>query len=390
MIVEATSPADVRAAVLTARDLGVPFAVYATGHGGAMPGGDTVVVTTARMGGVLIDPERATAWVGPGTRWGEVIAAAAPYGLAPLSGTSPTVGVIGYTLGGGLGWLSRRFGFAADSVVRAEIVTSDGVARTVSADRDPDLFWAIRGGGANFGAVTGLEFRLHPVSTVHAGVATFPLDRAADVLACYRDAAAAMPDELTANIVLTKDSLAIRGMYAGSAADARRALAPLLRVAGTPVTDGWRTMPYTESGPVGGTAPHQFTYQADLPDAVIASAIDAVRGDATAVEVRHWGGAMARPAADGPAAGPIGHRDAPFSVVVDSPAAPAAIVANATGGSFLNWQHDPARTATAYTATDYARLRALKLAYDPANMFGLAKNIPPALVGAAGLSRATA
>jgi FAD/FMN-containing dehydrogenase len=389
MIMEATTPAHVRAAVLTARDLGVPLAVYATGHGGAMPASDendddVVVVVTTRMGGVLIDPEHGTAWVGPGTRWGDVIAAAAPYGLAPLSGTSPTVGVIGYTLGGGLGWLSRRFGFAADSVVRAEIVTSDGVARTVSAD-DPDLFWAIRGAGVNFGAVTGLEFRLHPVSTVHAGVATFPLDRAADVLACYRDAAPAMPAELTANIVLTKDSLAIRGMYAGSASAARRALAPLLRVAGTPVTDGWRTMPYTESGTIGGTAPRQFTYQAELPDTVIAAAIDAVRGDANAVEVRHWGGAMANPDA-----GPVGHRDVPFSVVVDGPAE-GPVDANATGGTFLNWLHDPTRVHTAYTATDYARLRELKLAYDPANLFGLAKNIPPAtrLEGATRLSGTT-
>jgi FAD/FMN-containing dehydrogenase len=162
MIVEATTPSDVRTAVLAAREQDLPFAVHATGHGGAMPDGEsTVVVTTSRMGGVLVDPERRVARVGPGTRWAEVIAAAAPFGLAPLSGTSPTVGVIGYTLGGGMGWLSRRFGFAADSVLRAEIVTADGDLRTVSADREPDLFWAIRGGGANFGAVTALEFRLH-------------------------------------------------------------------------------------------------------------------------------------------------------------------------------------------------------------------------------------
>jgi FAD/FMN-containing dehydrogenase len=378
MIVDATTSADVRTAVLTARARNVPFTVFATGHGGAMPAHeDLVVATTAGLGGVLVDPDRATAWVGAGARWGDVIAAAAPFGLAPLAGTSPTVGVVGYTLGGGLGWLSRRFGFAADSVVRAEVVTADGELRTVSADREPDLFWAIRGGGANFGAVTGLEFRLHPVSTVYAGTATFPLDRAADVLAWYRDNAASMPDELTANVVLTKESVAIRGMYAGVAQDARRALAPLWRVAGAPVTDGWRAMPYTESGTVGGTAPRNFRMLADLPDAVLTAAIDAVRGDANAVEVRHWGGAMARPDAD---AGPISHRDVPFSVVVDGPAELAApITAHATGGSFLNWLADPTRTDTAYTAADHARLRELKLAYDPTNLFGLAKNIPPAV-----------
>lgn len=379
MIIEATTAADVRTGVLAARDRDVPFAVYATGHGGPMPEGDVVVVTTAGLGGVVVDPGRRIARVGAGTRWADVIAAAAPFGLAPLSGTSPTVGVAGYTLGGGLGWLSRRFGFAADSVVRAEIVTADGELRVVSADREPDLFWAIRGGGANFGAVTALEFRLHPVASVYAGVATFPVERAADVLAFYRDAATAMPDELTANIVLTKESVAIRGMYAGSAEDARCALAPLFRAAGTAVTDGWRTMAYTEAGTVGGTAPRHFHYLADLPDAVVDAAVEAVHGDANAVEIRHWGGAIARPAVD---AGPVGHRDVPFSVVVDGPDSPV-VAAHATGGAFLNWLHDPARVHTAYTEADYARLRAVKAAWDPANVFGLAKNIPPAVRQAA-------
>jgi FAD/FMN-containing dehydrogenase len=378
MIVEATTPADVRNAVITARTLGVPFAVYATGHGGALPERDDVVVArTSTMDGVLVDPDRRTAWVGPGTRWGAVIEAAAPFGLAPLAGTSPTVGVIGYTLGGGMGWLSRRYGFAADSVVRAEVVTADGELRTVSADHgaddhDADLFWALRGAGANFGAVTGLEFRLHPVSTVYAGVATFAPDRAADVLAYYRDSV--RPDALTANIVLTKDALAIRGMYAGPAEAARRALAPLWRVAGTPVTDGWRAMPYTESGTIGGTAPHQFSLLRDLPDAVIAASIEAARN--ATVEVRQWGGALARPGVD---AGPIGHRDVPFSVVIDGQADPV-IEAHATGGSFLNWLHDRSRTHTAYTAGDLARLRDLKATYDPDNTFGLAKNLAPITV----------
>ncbi|MFC4856298.1 FAD-binding oxidoreductase [Actinophytocola glycyrrhizae] len=373
MIVNAATPADVRAAVCSARETNLPVAVYATGHGGPMPAGDdSVVITTAGMTGVLVDPERRVARVGAGVRWGEVIAAAAPFGLAPLSGTSPTVGVVGYTLGGGMGWLSRRFGLAADSVLRAEIVTADGEPRAVSADREPDLFWAIRGGGASFGVVTGLEFRLHPVASVHAGTATFDPARAADVLAAYRDTD--LPDELTANIVLTGDSLAIRGMYAGAAQDARRALAPLWRAAGEPLTDGWRTMSYTGSGTVGGTAPRHFTLQRDLP---VGAVLDAVRLGANTVEVRRWGGAIARPAAD---AGPAGHRDVPFSVVVDGAGEAAApVVAHATGGSFLNWLHDPARTHTAYTAADYARLRAVKAEHDPDGVFTPAKGIPPAV-----------
>ncbi|HEX2134071.1 MAG TPA: FAD-binding oxidoreductase [Actinophytocola sp.] len=376
MIVDATTPADVRSAVLTAHERGLPLTVYATGHGGPMPSGDdTVVVTTSRMAGVLVDPDRRTARVGAGTRWADVIAAAAPFGLAPLSGTSPTVGVVGYTLGGGLGWLSRRFGFAADSVLRAEIVTADGALRTVSPEHEPDLFWAIRGGGGNFGVVTALEFRLHPVASVHAGSARFPLERAADVLTRYREVAPEMPDELTANIVLTKDSLAIRGMYAGAAPDARRALAPLFQVAGTPLEDTWRTMPYTESGSVGGTAPRQFTYQPGLPDELITAAITAIHGEANGVEFRHWGGAMSRAGAD---AAPVGHREVPFSVVIDGPADPA-ITAHATGGTFLNWLPDPTRTHTAYPAADYARLRAVKLTRDPDDLFRPVKHIAPAV-----------
>lgn len=366
MIVDATTPADVQHAVRAARATGLPLTVYATGHGGPMPEGDVVVATTARMTGVRIDPERRTARVGAGVRWGEVVAAAAAFGLAPLSGTSPDVGVVGYTLGGGMSWLSRRYGFAADSVVRAAIVTADGELRIVSADREPDLFWAIRGGGGNFGVVTGLEFRLYPLATVYAGAATFPLDRAADVLAAYRDAD--LPDALTANVALTADAVAIRGMYAGSAEDARRALAPLWP--GEPASDSWRTMPYTESGTIGVTTPRHFTLQDDLP---IAAVLEAARRGAD-VEVRPWGGAIARGEA------PVSHRHVPFSVLVDGEEEAAApVVACATGGSFYNSLQDPARTHTAYTAADYARLRAVKAAYDPDRVLTPAKGIPPAV-----------
>ncbi len=360
MTVDATS---VRAAVLAARDRNRPVTVYATGHGGPMPDGDIEVIATAGMTGVRIDPRRRVARVGAGVRWGEVITAAARFGLAPLSGTSPDVGVVGYTLGGGMSWLSRMYGFAADSVVRADVVTADGELRTVSADREPDLFWAIRGGGGNFGVVTALEFRLYPVTEVYAGAATFPLDRAADALSVYRDLD--LPDELTANVVLTRDELIVRGMYVGPAEDARRVLARLFP--GEPVTDGWRTMPYTESGTVGATTPENYTLQAGLSDALIAAALDAVHGDAAAVEVRPWGGAIARP---GPDVGPLGHRDVPYSVIVDGPAQTAApIVALATGGSFLNGLTDPARVDTVYSAADHARLREIKRAYDPDGVF---------------------
>jgi hypothetical protein len=227
--------------------------------------------------------------------------------------------------------------------------------------------------------VTALELRLHPVTRVYAGTATFPIARAAETLARYRDWAPSQPDELTTALVLTKGSLVIRAAYVGEADAAERALRPLWHAAGAPLTSDLRPMGYAETASLGGTPPRQFELFADLPDAVIRAAVDAVtRADApaSAVDVRHWGGAPARP---GAGAGPVGHRDVPFSITVDGPSEAAAPLArHATGGSFLNFLQDPARTHTAYTAGDYRRLREIKRAHDPGNVFGLTHNIPPA------------
>ena len=146
VIVEAATPQDVQAAVLSARLNDLPFTVQATGHGTLTPADGGLLLKTSRLAGVHVDPEHRIARVGPGARWSQVIDAAAPYGLAPLSGTA-AVGVAGYTLGGGAGWLSRKYGFAADSLLSAEVVTADGRQLTASAEEHPDLFWALRGGG---------------------------------------------------------------------------------------------------------------------------------------------------------------------------------------------------------------------------------------------------
>jgi FAD/FMN-containing dehydrogenase len=383
VVAEASTPSDVRAAVLIARDHGLPFAVQATGHGTHVPADGGLLLKTSQMAEVLVDTGRRIARVGPGALWGDVIAAAAPCGLAPVTGSSPSVGVTGFTLGGGVGWLSRKLGFAADNLLRVDIVTADGRLRRASAHENADLFWAVRGGGGNFGVVTALELRLHPVTHVYAGTVTFPIARAAETLARFRDWAASQPDELTTALVLTKRSLLVRAAYVGEPDAAERALRPLWQAAGRPITSDLRPMGYAETATLGGTAPRHFELFADLPDAVLAAAIDAVtREDASAnaVEVRHWGGAMARPGAD---AGPVGHRDVPFSITVDGPAEAAAPLArHATGGSFLNFLHDPARTHTAYTAEDYRRLREIKRAHDPGNVFALNLNIPPATAAA--------
>ncbi|MEV5831343.1 FAD-binding oxidoreductase [Spirillospora sp. NPDC052242] len=396
LIAEATGADDVRTAVLAARDAGLRFAVQATGHGTRVACDDGLLLRTSRMAGVLVDPHRRLARVGPGARWEQVLAAAAPFGLAGLSGSHGDVGVTGYTLGGGLGWLSRAHGFAADSLLRARVVTADGRQVVASPDSHPDLFWALRGGGGNFGVVTALEFRLYPVDRVFAGTACFPVERAAEIVTRYRDWIDGAPDRLSTALLITpmpdgpevppsvrgRRVLQLKVLYAGSADRARRLLRPLTRAAGPALAQDFRVLPYARAE-MGGTAPGQVELLRELPDSAIAAIVRAAAPDhGPAVEIRHWGGAMARPAAG---AGPVGHRTTRLSVTADapSPALAGALRPHTSGGAFLNFLHDPARTAEAYTAADLARLIGVKRRYDPDNVFGLTHNLPPAPPAAA-------
>jgi FAD/FMN-containing dehydrogenase len=407
LVVEATGPEDVRAALRFAREQGLPFSVQATGHGAVAPADGGVLVKTTRMAKVEVDAGRRTARVEGGAPWSDVIAAAAPHGLAPLSGTSAAISVAGYTLGGGLGWLSRAYGYAADSVISAEVVTADGDLVTASADEHPDLFWAIRGGGGNFGVATTLEFRLYPVGTVYAGMAMYDAARAADAFTAYREWALDEPDESNTAVMVAqmpdapeipepvrgRRVLMVRGFYAGDAAAAERVLAPLRDAAGPPLMDGMRATTYADAAVMLPTPPPMvsqmyFGLFDELPDEAIAAAVEAE--GVFGVELRHWGGAMARPEPD---AAPIGHRDVPFSIVASAQAPDRALAERlkaavdaagarlepyTTGGSFLNFLSDSDRTETAYTPADYRRLREVKSAYDPDNVFAANHNIPPA------------
>ena len=407
LVVEAAGARDVQAAILMARDRELPLAVQSTGHGAVPRADGGLLLNTSAMSGVEVDAERRVARVAAGTPWSAVIAAAAPHGLAPLSGSSPTVGVVGYTLGGGVGWLSRAYGYAADSVLRAEVVTAAGELVTASPAEHPDLFWALRGGGGNFGVVTRLEFRLYPVERVYAGMAMFEADRAADAIAVYREWAADEPDESNTSLVAMRVPpapvfpealrgrrvLMLRALYIGAAEAGERVLAPLRQAAGPPLLDAFREMPYPETATLGPPPTPMATTMRielfhELSDDVIDIALGA-NGRVAGVEFHHWGGAPARPDGD---AGPAGHRDVPFSVVVgamsedgaDGPALDAAagevgdrLRPHATGGSFLNFLGDRARTESAYTPDDYRRLVAVKREYDPANVFSANLNIPP-------------
>ncbi|MQA94994.1 MAG: FAD-binding protein [Streptosporangiales bacterium] len=385
LIVEAADETDVALAVRTARERGLDLAVQGTGHGTLVPSRG-LLLRTGLLDAVTIDPHRGTARVGAGTRWGAVVAAAAPYGLAPVSGTSFDVGVAGYTFGGGLSWRSRRCGYAADSLVRVRAATADGDVVVASRDEHPDLFWAFRGGGGGYAVATELEFRLYPTGGLFGGRAYYPIERAAAVLAFYAGWAPSQPDELTTTVALGRGPselgpgrrvVIVRAV--GRGPDAERALGELCRVAGPALGGGFGAITYDDIPGIGDTRPMRFERVRDVPDGLVDLMITAAGPDAhpeAAAELRFWGGALATPPGDG---GAIGHRDVPFSVILSGPPAhDADLSGHATGGAFLNFLYDTTRTHTAFSAAGHARLRRVKRAYDPENVFATGHTVTPA------------
>src|SRR5690349_21690787 len=226
MIVRCTTTADVVSAVNFARDNNLVLAVRGGGHNaaGLSTCDDGVVVDLSGMRGVTVDPVKRTARVQGGALWRDFDAATHPHGLATTGGLISSTGVGGLTLGGGLGWLMRKHGLACDNVIGAEVVTADGQVRRADASENPDLFWAIRGGGGNFGVVTTFEFKLHPVRTLYAGMLVYPGPRAPEVLRRYRDIAMSASDDLTvfAGLMTSPDGHPITAIFTafnGSTAD---------------------------------------------------------------------------------------------------------------------------------------------------------------------------
>jgi FAD/FMN-containing dehydrogenase len=415
LVVGAAGPADVQAAVTYASGRGLPVAVQGTGHASAAVAAEGgVLITTARMSAVRVDADAGTAWVAAGTRWGQVIDRAAPAGLAPLSGSAPRVGAVSYTLGGGLALLSRSFGYAADHVRGLEVVTADGRLRHVTRDREPDLFWALRGGRDNFGVVTGMEIGLMPVTTLYGGALVFPVQKAADVLGTYLQWAATMPEAMNSSVALISlpDVPAIpeplRGRHTvhiriafspGDPGAGERLVAPLRAIG--PMSDTLGELAYAESGsiyndPVAPGAVESDTAMLGELDATAVQAVLDLAGPHApvphVVELRHLGGRLAHPPA---VANAVGNRDARylFNVVSRLERAditqirPAharmfeAIAPWSTGGRFLNFmngENAAAQVRSAYNASDYQRLTDLKAVYDPENIFRLNHNIPPA------------
>ncbi|WP_159471066.1 FAD-binding oxidoreductase [Streptomyces caniferus] len=341
VIVGARCAEDVVAAVRFARAQGLPVAVQATGHGLSAATDGGLLISTRRMDGVRVDPAARTARVEAGVVWGQVVEAAAPYGLAPLNGSSPGVGVVSYTLGGGVGVLARTYGFAADQVRSVDLVTAGARRRTVTAESDPGLFRALLGGGHGLGAVTAMEFGLVPVARLYGGQLVFDGERIDTALAAYLRWTETVPDELTSSLALIvypdlpqlPESLRgrhlaqIRIAWTGSAEEGERLVAPL-RAVGPRVSDQLREMPYAESHTIHQDPSDPHAYDGDNAllgglDAAALLRVATLAGPAApamcVVQLNHLGGAMARRGGPDDVAGAVGHRDARFALRVLSP-----------------------------------------------------------------------
>ncbi|WIV60569.1 FAD-binding oxidoreductase [Amycolatopsis nalaikhensis] len=310
VVVTAENADDVVAAVRYAAEHDLPVAVQATGHG-LTAGTDGLLISTRRMTGVEIDADARTARVEAGVRWGAVIEAAAPHGLAPLSGSSPDVGVVGYTLSGGFGLMARRYGRAADHVRALDVVTADGELRRV--EPGSDLFWALRGGRDSFGIVTAMEFALVPVTELYGGGLHFDTADLPAVLRAWRTWSMAAPDTLSTSIAVLplpdlpmvpeplrgKHVAHVRVAYLGD--DGDELVAPLQAVAPT-LTDSLRRMPFTESGSIAAEPPHPHGYHGtnatvtQLNDAMLDAVLEHAGPGAavpTVLIVDRLGGALA-------------------------------------------------------------------------------------------------
>ncbi|MEV6290169.1 FAD-binding oxidoreductase [Streptomyces sp. NPDC051896] len=396
-VVPARSAADVVAAVRYAAAESLPVGVQATGHG--LPGGyeGGLLVSTRRMDGVAVDPGARTLRVQAGARWGQVVAGAEPYGLAPLNGSAPSVGAVSYTLGGGLGILAREFGYAADHVRWLELVTADGELRHVTAGSDPELYWALLGAGQNLGIVTELEIGLVPVRRLYGGSLAFD-GRAVDpaaVLRAYEAWTRTVPDGLTSSFAAVPypDLPALpphlRGRYvvsvrvAHTGADGERIVAPLREI-GPVLADSLREMPYAESHTIHSDPDFPHAYYGDsavLRELDVERAGELLRatgpeaGPMCVVQVNHLGGALARPAPNA-----VPYRDGRFLVrlltvgererarAVLDPA--FALLAEDTLGRSLNFAFGAGdRNTGLYGPGTRKRLARVKETYDPANLF---------------------
>jgi FAD/FMN-containing dehydrogenase len=416
VIIQCTDAADVVRAVNYAREGGHVVAIRGGGH--SAPGFGTcnggVVIDLCRMRGVQVDAERRVAQVEGGSTWADVDRATHAFGLATPGGIISSTGVGGLTTGGGFGYLSRRYGLSCDNLIAADIVTADGQIRRASGSANADLFWAIRGGGGNFGVVVSFEFRLHPVTQLYAGPILYPLEQSAGALRLFRDFMRTAPREVNAFFAFLivpphppfpeelhgKTVCAIICACTGDAAEAERLIAPL-RGFGPPLLVLPHAMPYPFlQSSFDGLLPHglhhywKADFMRDLSDEAIAEYVRFGRAIPTvnsAVHIYAMDGAVHDTPADATA---FAWRDVRFIHVLAAIAPDAESLAagrewsreywsalhpHSAGGTYVNFlmEEGDERVASSYRGTR-ERLAAIKAKYDPGNLFRVNQNIKPA------------
>jgi FAD/FMN-containing dehydrogenase len=411
--------ADVVTIVNYARENGLRIAPQATAHNAAPLGAleDTIVVQTSDLQSVSIDPVAHRVRVGSGVKWEKVAPQLSDYGLAGLHGSSPDVGIAGYSLGGGIGWLARKYGMQTNSVTALELVTADGEFIRATAQDHPDLFWALRGGGGNFGVVTAIEFAVYPVEELYSGALFFPFERASEVLHTWRELLPTFPEELMtwANILhfpplpelpeafRGKSFAIVMGAFLGEEAEGRHLLRRLRDLG--PEIDTFAMNPPSELAelamdppdPLPATSGHELLEE--LPASLIDEFLSIAGPESdsgqslTLFNLRHMGGALGRKSPGAGARATLLGEVSLFvlGVVEDDEAAHAVderiarLVAAAQpyrAGEYPNFVEEPADASAFFDAETWARLRLVKALYDPSDVFKGNHHVPPADVAA--------
>ena len=407
VIARCSGLSDVVAAVNFARENELLVAVRGGGHNvaGRALCDDGIVIDLSHMKGIHVDANKRTATVQGGATLGDVDRETHVFGLAAPLGVVSMTGVAGLTLGGGVGWLVRKHGLACDNVLSFDVVTADGKPRVASASENEDLFWALRGGGGNFGVVTSFEYRLHPVHTVLGGLILHPRENAVDVLRFYRDFLLSEPEELTAYAALlhTPDGIpavAIVACYCGDLAEGEKVLKPL-RAFGSPLVDAIQPIPFPQmqrlldgAFPDGNQNYWKSTFLREFSDEAIKVLVDHANratSPITGVVIEYYGGAASRVGVSDTA---FAHRQAQYDIAIltqwADPAESAkhiewtqalasALHPYSSGAYLLNFLGDEGDdTIKAAFGVNYDRLAKIKKKYDPTNFFRLNQNIKPA------------
>jgi FAD/FMN-containing dehydrogenase len=409
LIARCSGTADIVDAVRLARECGLEISVRGGGHnvaGRAVTNGGAMI-DLSLMKGIHVDPAARTVWAQGGVIWREFNREAAVHGLATTGGVISTTGVAGLTLGGGLGWLLGKYGLSADNLVSIELVTAAGEVLTVTAGEHPDLFWALRGGGGNFGIASSFEFRAHPLRQVLGGLVAHPFTAAAEVLRFYRDFTASVPDELTAFAALVHAPdgsgvplAALIVCHCGAPAQAEKDLRPLVEF-GAPALVQVGPMPYPamnmildDGFPRGALNYWKSSFLRNLDDDAISAMIDhfaACPSPMTGIVLEHFHGAVTRVGTTDTA---VPHRDTGYNLLIASVwTDPTTIDKNIAwtrgtydamgphfaGRRYVNYLDDDeaADAVSGAYGPNYARLVEVKRRYDPANLFRLNQNIAP-------------